>query len=105
MSGFSPLGLSRQPTARNPVASVPLTAVSELSVVAVPSLGLATRVHVPPDACSIRVCRVPPAVVWKPTAHALPSARVSTPVNSESSGKVAGEFGDHCVPFQCSASG
>ena len=57
---------------------------------AVPSLGLATSVHAPPDACSISVRRIPAAVVWKPTAHALPSARVSTPVKSESQGKTRG---------------
>src|SRR5262249_32472226 len=90
-SGCNPLGLSRQPTAHNPVACVPPTAVSELSVVAVPALGLGTGVHVPPEACSISVCRVPPAAVWNPTAHALPSARVSTAVKSALPVTAAGE--------------
>ncbi len=95
MSGCSPVGLSRQPTAHSPVAWFPAMAVSELSVVAVPSLGLATGVHVPPDSCSISVCRVPSAAVWKPTPHALPSAWVSTPVNSALAAKGAGEFCVH----------
>ncbi len=69
------------------------------------TLGLATGAQVPPDACSISVLRVPAFVVWKPTAHAVPSASVSTSVNSESLGKTAGEFSDHCVPFHCIASG
>ena len=68
-------------------------------------MGLATGVHVPPDTCSISVLRAPALVVWNPTAHAVPSARVSTPVNSESLGKAAGEFSDHFVPFQLIASG
>jgi hypothetical protein len=69
-------------------------------------LGLATCVHTPPDeAFSISVRRIPAAVLWKPTAHALPSARVSTLVKSESLGKVPGEVSDHCVPFHCNASG
>jgi hypothetical protein len=68
-------------------------------------LGLATCVHVPPEACSISVLLVPAFVVWKPTAHAVPSARVSTSMNTESLGKVAGKFSDHFVPFQLIASG
>jgi hypothetical protein len=79
--------------------------VSELSIVAVPSLGLATGAHVPPDSCSISACRVPAAVRWNPTAHALPSARVSTPVKSASLGKVPVADIDHFVPSQPSASG
>src|SRR5215467_4270034 len=105
MSGCSPLGLSRQPTAHNPVAGVPPIAISVLSVVAVASLGLATGVHVPPDSFSISVRRVPSAARWKPAAHALPSARVSTPVRSASLGKLPVEASDHCVPSQPSASG
>src|SRR6516162_9381704 len=106
MSGCSPLGLSRQPTAHSPVAWVPPIAISELSVALVPpSLGLATGVHAPPDSCSISVCRVPVTVRWKPTAHALPSARVSTPVKSASLGKLPVEASDHRVPSQPSASG
>src|SRR5215467_11443146 len=105
MTGCSPLELSRQPTAHSPVACVPAMAVSELSVVAVPSLGLATDAHVPPDSRSISVCRVPTAVLWNPAAHALPSARVSTPVKSASLGKVPVEAIDHCVPSQPSANG
>ena len=69
------------------------------------TLGLATCVHAPPDACSISVLRVPSAAVWKPTAHAVPSASVSTLVNSESLGKAAGESSDHAVPSQRNASG
>src|SRR5438046_7299279 len=105
MGGCSPLGLSRQPTAHKPVACVPATAVSALSVVAVPSLGLATGAHIPPDSCSISVCRVPAAVLAKPAAQALPSARVSTLVKSASPGNVPVEPVDHCVPSQPSASG
>ena len=71
----------------------------------VATLGLAAWVHVPPEACSISVLRVPLAAVWKPTAHAVPSAKVSTPTNSESLVSGAGEFTDHAVPFQCNASG
>ena len=71
----------------------------------VATLGLATCVQVPPEACSISVLRVPSAAVWKPTAQAVPSASVSTLVNSESLGKVAGKFSDHAVPSQRNASG
>ena len=48
-------------------------------------------------------CRTPAFVVWKPTAHAVPSARVSTPVNTESLGKAAGEFSRPLrpVPAHC----
>src|SRR5262245_15234446 len=104
-SGCNPLGLSRQPTAHNPVACVPPTAVSELSAAEVPSSGLAAGVHVAPEACSISVRRVPSAAVWNPTAQALPSARVSTPVNTASLGNIAGEFSDHRFPSQRNASG
>jgi hypothetical protein len=86
------------------VAAVPATATSELSLLPA-TLGLATCVHVPPDACSISVLLTPALVVWKPTAHAVPSARVATSVNSESLGNFAGRFSDHFVPFQLIASG
>jgi hypothetical protein len=68
-------------------------------------LGLETGVHVPPDACSISVLRVPSADVWKPAAHALVPVKVSTLVRSESLGRAAGEASDQFDPFQRNASG
>ena len=80
--------------------------MSALSLVLVPSLGLATGVQAPPDACSISVRRVPPGTVaWNPTAHALESANVSTPVKSASLVRFAGEASDHRAPSQRNASG
>src|SRR5215472_6106932 len=103
MTGFNPVGLSQYPTAHSPVADVPPIPVSVLSLVVAPSLGLANRVHVPPDACSTSVRRTPLGVVRTPTAQALVFDRVSTLVKTVLRVKFLGESNFQLAPCQRNA--